>query len=219
MRFCGYYTLPLLVLIFATLNAHAATNEEVVVEQPPTAPDLVYPVTSFTNTEGVVVHQFSMKPAVTNLVAATNDLARLKAELQTIEMEMKKASEEAGTIRTTMRNNYREIVGVMTNFTARNPEGKKLQDRITVLETELKTLKQELQAKMDGDEAFEQAKTKIDSGRDAYKKAEESLAKLGKKRVEVSARVWQLQTVVDQTRKAKESELKASDNNASKTSP
>jgi len=141
VRYCSYFSLPLLVLFLATQESPGATNAPVVIPRPPVAPGLAYPVTVTTNESGVPVHQFSMKPAITNMAVATNDLAQLKAQLAGIEAETQKTSDEAGTLRKTMRNDYREIVGVMTNFTARNEEGKKLQDRITALETELKTRK------------------------------------------------------------------------------
>jgi len=214
VRYCSYFSLPLLVLFLATQESPGATNVPVVIPRPPVAPGLAYPVTVTTNESGVPVHQFSMKPAITNMAVATNDLAQLKAQLAGIEAETQKTSDEAGTLRKTMRNDYREIVGVMTNFTARNEEGKKLQDRITALETELKTLKQDLQKKMDDDEAYKQAKAKIEADREAYKKIEQNTAEIRKKRADVGARVWQLQTMVDRT--LKEEEARANEAKAEK---
>lgn len=211
MSFFYNYMLPLLVLCLATLNAHSeVTNaDSAVVEHPPSAPDLVFPVTVSTNADGVVAHHFAMKPAITNMVAATNDLVQIKAQLAEIEAEVKKVSEEGGALRKTMRSDYQNIVGVMTNFTAQNPDGKKLHERIQALETELKTLKQELQKKLDEDLVYKQARAKVEADRDSMKKFEEKMAELRKKKTETGAKVWQLQTMVDQTRKAEEDERKA----------
>ena len=145
-----------------------------------------------------------MTPTITNMVVATNDLVQLKAQQAEIEAEIKKVSEEGGGLRKTMRSDYQDIVGVMTNFTARNEEGKKLQNRITTLETELKALKQEFQKKLDEDQAYKQARAKIEADRDSMKTIEEKNAELRKKRTDVGAKVWQLQTMVDQTLKAEE---------------
>ena len=202
--------LPLLVLCLAALNAHAVvTNaDSTVSEPPPSAPNLVFPVTVSTNMDGVVAHHFPMTPTITNMVVATNDLAQLKSQQAEIEAEMKKVSEGGGVLRKTMRSDYQNIVGVMTNFPTRSPDGKKLHERIQALETELNALKQEFQKKLDEDAAYKQAKAKTEADRDSMKTFEENIGVLRKKRTDIGAKVWQLQTMVDQTRKAEEAERK-----------
>lgn len=208
--------LPLLVLCLATLNARSevtvikgAITNSAVAEQPPRAPDITFPVTVSTNMDGVVAHHFPMTPTITNMVVATNDLAQLKSQQAEIEAEMKKVSEGGGVLRKTMRSDYQNIVGVMTNFPTRSPDGKKLHERIQALETELKTLKQEFQRKLDEDQAYQQARAKTEADRESMKTFEEKIAELRKKRTDVGAKVWQLQTMVDQARKAEEDERKA----------
>jgi chromosome segregation ATPase len=175
-----------------------------VIDTPPSAPHLVFPVTVSTNEHGVVAHHFSMKPAITNMIAATNDLGQLKAQQAELEDALKKASDEGGVLKKTIRTDYLNIVGVMTNFSARSPDGKKLQERIQELETELKGLKQEFQKKLDEDESYKQARAKVEADREAMKTFEEKMADLRRKRTEVGAKVWQLQTVVSQTLKDEE---------------
>jgi chromosome segregation ATPase len=166
-------------------------------------------MTVTTNENGVPVHRFSMNPAITNMAVATNDLAVLKAQLEGIEAESKKAGEDGKALRNTIRNDYRAVVGVMTNFAARNPDGKKLKDRIDSLEAELKALKAEMQKKLDEDEAYKTARSKAEATRDSMKAFEKKVAGIREKQTDIGAKVWQLQTLVDQTRKAEADALKA----------
>ena len=220
MRLSSYFALTFVLLLSVIkINVLATNSMPVAASRAPTAPGLVYPVNVATNTAGVPVYQFSMKPTVTNMVAATNDLALLKAQLAEIEAEAKKNSEHGGELRESMKTGYLETISVVTNFVVQNPEGKKLNDRITALEAELKSLKQELQKKLDEDEAYKKLKAKSESERVAFKKVEENKAELRKKRVEVSTRVLQLQAVIDQVRQAEEAALKAKDKKAGTTSP
>lgn len=202
MRFCPYFLVPVLFLFCAMQNTLAATNgviEADGIQAPPIAPGIVFPVTVTTNAAGVPVHQFSMTPAITNMVAATNDLAVLKVQLEAIEAESKKVSEVGGEARNKMRNGYRDLVGAMTNFPTRNPEAKKMHDRITTLESEMKELKAEYQKKMDEDEAYKLAKSKIEADQETFKNYEEKATELRKKRMDIRAKVLQLQTMVDRT--------------------
>ncbi|MEI6516506.1 MAG: hypothetical protein WCO77_11035 [bacterium] len=209
MRFYTFFVIPVFVLFLAMQTAQAATNTAVVFQRAPVAPGLDYPMTVTTNENGVPVHRFSMNPAITNMAVATNDLAVLKAQLEGIEAESKKAGEDGKALRNTIRNDYRAVVGVMTNFAARNPDGKKLKDRIDSLEAELKALKAEMQKKLDEDEAYKTARSKAEATRDSMKAFEKKVAGIREKQTDIGAKVWQLQTLVDQTRKAEADALKA----------
>lgn len=209
MRFYTFFVTPVFVLFLAMQTAQATTNTAVVFKHASVAPGLDFPVTVTTNENGVPVHHFSMNPAITNMAVATNDLAVLKAQLAGIEAESKKAGEDGKALRNTIRNDYRAVVGVMTNFAARNPEGKKLKDRIDSLEAELKALKAEMQKKLDEDEAYKTARSKAEAARDSMKAFEKKVAGIREKQADIGAKVWQLQTLVDQTRKAEEDALKA----------
>lgn len=204
---CFYrYILPLFVLSFSVLNASSevARTNSAVVARLGGAPDLAFPVTVSTNAQGLVEHHFSMKPVITNMVAATNDLAQLKAQQDELEAALKKVTEEGGDLKKTIRSDYLGIVGVMTNFAARNEDAKKLQERIQTLEAELKGLKQEFQKKLEEDDAYKLARSRVETDRDAMKKFEEKMAELRKQRTEIGSKVWQLQTMVSQTLKAEE---------------
>lgn len=208
MSCCYNLLLPLLVLSLTVLPAlsQVSTNASDAVQTSPKAPHLAFPVTVSTNAKGVVQHHFPMKPVITNMVAATNELAQLKAQQDALEAELKKAADEGGSLKKTIRTDYLNIVGVMTNFPARNEDGKKLHERIQALETELKGLKQEFQKLLDEDESYKQARAKVEADREAMKSFEEKLAELRRKRTDVGSKVWQLQTVVSQTLKAEAEE-------------
>ena len=223
MRFCRLLV-PVGVLCFAILPAFAvdtpssSTTNAPVFDHPPVAPDLIWPVTIATN-NGKQVYQFGMQPTVTNMVVASNDLVRLQADLKKIDDQTTVLTATGKALRSDLRNNYRVIVGVMTNFTMVNPEGKKLQERITALEKELKSLQAELQKKLDADTAYKQAKSEIEAKREKFGEMEKQMKELHQKRSDTSAKAWQLQTVMDQVKQAEAAKAKEKEKKTSEAKP
>jgi len=211
---------PAGVLCFAAMLSIAAEIAPTVVRDttPPTAPDLVWPVNVSTN-NGQKVYQFGMHPVITNMVVASNDLVKLQADLKQITDQMSAMTETGKTTRSSIETDFRAMVGIATNYATQNPEGKKLHERITALEAELNTLNQEMQNKLNEEQAYREAKTRMEAARSAYKTVNENVAELRKKKADASTRVWQLQTMIDQTRQAEEAALKAKEKKTEKPSP
>lgn len=198
----------ILTILFTSITAHAgsvsvtATNAPVVLDAVPMAPDIALPPpTVTTNSQGVPVYRFSMSPVVTNMTAATNDLARLEAQLQAVDKKLQSAVSHGKSLRQSIKTDYVSVVGVMTNFVSRNEDAKKIQVRIKALETELKAAQAEMKKLMDADPAFKAAKTKVVSTQQEFESMEKSMQALRAERVKLSAEVWQLRTMVDKTRK------------------
>jgi chromosome segregation ATPase len=188
------------------------------------APGVAFPPVSVgTNKAGVPVHRFAMTPVITNINMATNDIARLTARLAEIDAGFKDVATNALPLKTVMRENFAAMAGVVTNYVPRDDEGKKIKERVVVLEAELKGLRQQLEKRMFEDPAYQQVKEKLDAGRQQIKKLEERQTALRSERSAVASQVWQLQTLIERAEKEAKAkaveEAKAQRESAPKTTP
>ena len=201
----------------AAPSSAVSTNVPLVIEQPPVAPDVVFPSpTVTTNKQGIQEFHFPMNPAITNMAAATNDLADLQSKLEAINKSIDVTNALGKAVRTDLRNDYRAVVGVMTNFVGRDEAGKKLHERILALETELKTLKAEFQKQLESDAEYKKARSKVEANRKQFEAVEKNMEALHQQRADMGAKVWQLKTMVERTRQ--EAEARAKEAEARKTS-
>lgn len=203
-RFSLLATLAMCVVTDAT----SATNSATVPELPPVAPGIIMPVTITTNKDGTPVHHFSMSATVTNMVSASNDLARLQATLSSLDSKLTQLETQGVEVRKQLRTGYREMFGATTNFVAQNKDGKKLQARIAELELELKTLKAEFQKKLEVDAGYKAVATRIQANTKEFEGVEVDVKKVREKHEEMFGEVVQLQRIMDQTRRAEEQKAK-----------
>jgi len=189
-------SLCLALIGFMTVQARAAD------EAPSLAPGVAFPPVSVTtNKDGVPVHHFSLTPVVTNVVATSNDIARLTARLAEIDAEFKQVSTNAVPLKTVMRENFSVMAGIVTNYVPLDDEGKQIKARVVVLEAELKELRQKLEKRMMEDPAYQKVKENLDAGRTQIKELEQRREALRSERSATASKIWQLQTLTERAEK------------------
>jgi hypothetical protein len=148
-----------------------------------------------TNANGELVHHFSMQPVVTNSAALTNLLSMAEQRQSALDAEMKGMPMKDAPLRRAMMENYNTLVNIATNYVPEGAEGKKLVERIAVVEKELKDLRGQLVKYLETDPAYVQAKAKLDANTVEFKAIQERKQKLREERTAVAAELMQLRSL------------------------
>lgn len=161
---------------------------------PVMAPGVVLPPDQVsTNEAGRPVHHFSLRPVVTNVAAATNDLAVLRERRVKIEGEIKDILDRQKPLKPMMIEDYHIMTGFPTNYVPQDEEGRKIKVRITELEGELGRLRGQLEKRMLDDPAYKAAKSKTDAHTREWQDIGKRKDELRKEHDSVVGQIWQLE--------------------------
>lgn len=174
-------------------NAVPATNEAVNVWNAfPGAVEAPGTHHLVTNASGAVVHQFSMRPVVTNMSVLTNALPEIERKAAELDKEMKELPQRANLLREAYLQDGKRLANICTNFVPKDVDGQKIKARIDALEAEIRPLREEIKKRLLADPEYKKAKAKLDEDAEAFKALQDRRAKIREDRGALSPQLYQI---------------------------